>query len=242
MGSMTAHVGIDYIRMLSHALTTVVVELPDTTVPVSAIVRIPIVVRQDLRDSARSRAQRVDVHFQYLCEVIDLFGVSERQGVDGWCNASLSIQLTDKSIDTVWIDGVSKLCSVTSTPLKGALARGYAHRGHVDVLVSNGELRQDGHCVTDGSTRLVFSNVAITASPYPASSHLDVVLNSQAEHEGVLRVLDLSGNEVQRRQIHSTKSGSVSERFDVSQLASGAYTLHYVHERGVSSATVLVYR
>ena len=88
----------------------------------------------------------------------------------------------------------------------------------------------------------MFANVGIIASPYPASSYLDVTLDSQAEHQGILRVLDLSGNEVQRRQIRSTTSGSATERFDVNQLASGAYTLHYVHERGVSSTTVLVYR
>jgi hypothetical protein len=242
MGAVTAYIGIDYVRMFSNVSTTVFVELPDTTIPVSARVRIPIIVRQSAGASTYAKVRQIELRFTYLCEVIDLLGVSEQARSPGECVATLTIPLSDKIIDTVWVEGISKLCSVTSTPLVGRYSSGIADRGRVEVVVSNGELRQDGHCVTDGSTRLVFANVGIIASPYPASSYLDVTLDSQAEHQGILRVLDLSGNEVQRRQIRSTTSGSATERFDVNQLASGAYTLHYVHERGVSSTTVLVYR
>lgn len=242
MGPATAHIGIDYIRMFAQTSTTVYVELPDTTVRVGASIRIPIVVRSSNVGPELPRIRRLEVRFVYMCEVIDLFGVDEREQQNGECVATFKLDSIQGSIDTVWIEGVSKLCSRTSTPLLGTYSQGIADRGRVEVVVRNGELRQDGHCVTDGSTRLVFSTVGVSASPYPASSFVDVALTGLAQHKGTLRLLDLNGNEVMQRFVSSDLNGRATDRVNVSQLASGSYTIQYLHDRGVSSATIMVYR
>jgi hypothetical protein len=242
MGPVTAYIGIDYVRMFSNVSTTVFIELPDTTIPVSTRVRIPIIVRQSAGASTYAKVRQVELRFTYLCEVIDLIGVSEQVRSAGECVATLTIPLTDRIVDTIWVEGISKLCSVTSTPLVGTFSSGIADRGRVEVVVTNGELRQDGHCVTDGTKRLVFSSVAIAAQPFPAAAFVDVTLTGRIEHHGLLRLLDINGNEVVRRFVRSSSSGGLVERFDVSQLASGSYTVHYVHERGLSSTTALVHR
>ena len=242
MGQMTAFIGIDYIRMFSQASTTVYVELPDTTVRVSDYIRIPVVVRRVSTDREPVRIRTIEIRFSYRCEVVDLYGVAERDQQNGECIATLRIDSLANDVDTVWIDGVSKLCSITSTPLTGISAQARVDRGRIEIGLRNGELRQDGHCVTNGSTRLVFSTVGVTSHPYPASSYVDVNLTGLTQHQGVLRLLDLNGNEVMHRFVSSGPNGLARDRMDVSQLASGSYTIHYVHERGVSSATVLVYR
>lgn len=242
MGHKTAFIGIDYIRMFSQASTTVYVELPDTTVRVSDYIRIPVVVRRVSTDREPVRIRTIEIRFSYRCEVVELYGVDERDQQNGECIATLRIDSLGNDVDTVWIDGVSKLCSITSTPLTGISAQASVDRGRIEIGLRNGELRQDGHCVTNGSTRLVFSTVGVTSHPYPASSYVDVNLTGLAQHQGVLRLLDLNGNEVMHRFVSSGPNGLARDRMDISQLASGSYTIHYVHERGVSSATVLVYR
>ena len=242
MGQMNAFIGIDYIRMFSNASTTVQVELPDTTVRVGDYIRIPVIVRRASAGRETIRIRNLEVRFIYRCELVDLFSVEESEQQNGECIATLRIDSLANDVDTVWIDGVSKLCGITSTPLTGFSARGTADRGRAEIVVRNGELRQDGHCVTDGSTRLVFSTVGVSSYPYPASSYVDVTLTGLAQHQGTLRLLSLNGNEVMRRSMYSGQNGLAEDRIDVSQLASGSYTIHYVHERGVSSATVLVFR
>jgi hypothetical protein len=242
MGPMLSYVGIDFVRMLSRAVSTVVVELPSISIPVGEPVRIPIVVRKSASLIPGVKVETVELRFIYQCEIIDLYGVHEESRNRDECEASLVVRLSQNPIDTFWIDGLSKLCGKTSTPLSASYSLGYATRGRVEVIVENGELRQVGHCVTEGSTRLVFSAVSISAVAVLSGSLIEVTLDSKSQHHGELVVYDLTGNEVHRRPVRLSREGQVFEKIDASQLTVGGYTVIYIHESGISSTTVLVYK
>lgn len=242
MGVMTAYAGIDFVRMLLRVQSTVSIELPNTTIPVGASVRIPIVVRKSNSLLPGVRVEKVDLRFVYQCEVIDLFGVSEEAQNDGGCVARMALQLSGNPIDTFWVDGLSKLCGKTSTPLLASYAMGYANRGSAIVIVENGELRQVGHCVTEGSTRLVFSDINMSALSSSMGSIIEVTLESNSQHNGELYVFNIAGNEVHRRSVHAPGAVKVTEKIDASQLAPGLYTLSYNYVSGVSSISVLVHK
>lgn len=239
-GKLNVYAGIDYIRMFSRASTSIHVILPDTTVNVGEYIAVPVIIQKGKERSGHVTVTRISVEFRYDCQVVDLFGVSETAVSDGYCTALLTVYPSENEEDTIWINGISKLCSVTSTRLTARRATAEAERGRVAVVVSNGEIRQTGHCVTDGETRLVFAPVGITVAPYPASGSAHVNLVAFNQHYGTLRLMDLQGSTVRVVDVQSAQDGSFSTQIDLAGLASGAYMLHYVHQTGLSSAVLQV--
>jgi hypothetical protein len=234
-------VGIDYIRLFGLFGSDVEIQLPSQEIPVSAKVTIPVVVRSR---STMNGVRTIEgwCQFTYRCELIDLLDVGETYLGDGLCRATIPFKVDVGGSDTIWIGGVSKLCGITSTALSAVKTMGIAEKGRTRVTVTNGELRQTGHCVTDSSTRLVFSNVNLGVYPQPASNRAIVSMKARTSHEGAVSCFDVHGNELFRKDVGSRSAGESSLEFDVSNLINGTYTLQYVHTNGISSIQLVVQR
>jgi hypothetical protein len=234
-------VGIDYIRLFGLFGSDIEIQLPSQEIPVSAKVRLPVVVRSR---STMNGVRTIEgwCQFIYRCELVDLLDVGEAYLGDGSCRAVVPFKVEVGGSDTIWIDGVSKLCGVTSTTLSAVKAMGVAEKGRTRVTIINGELRQTGHCVTDGSTRLVFSNVNLGVYPQPASNRAIVSMKARTSHEGAVSCFDVNGNEIFRREVGSRFAGESSMELDVSNLVNGSYTLQYRHSNGISSIQLVVQR
>lgn len=234
-------IGIDYIRLFGLYGTTVEVILPDQEIPVSKPVSIPIVVKCN---TTMNGAESVKgwFSFSYRCEIIDLFDVSEKNMGNDLCLATVPFTVNVGEQDTIWLNGISKLAGSTSTSLTAARTAGIAEKGRTVISIKNGELRQTGHCVTDGNTRLVFSNVNLGVFPQPATTRVTVTMNSRAAHEGFLSCFDIHGNVISTADISKKAPGESRVEIDVSSLVNGTYTMQYLHEAGVSSVQLVVQR
>lgn len=239
--SMQPLVGIDYIRVFGLYGTDVQVSLANLDIPVSDTVRIPVLVTSRTTMNGVKTVSG-SVQFTYRCELIDLWGVNEKPVEDGQCVASLPFTVNVNTTDTLYINGVSKLCSITSTALSGLKAAGIAEKGLTRVSVNNGELRQTGHCITDGTTRLILKAVNLSVYPQPATSRASIGMSSLGGHSGVINVYDLNGNAVGRMLVAPQPKGLVAQDLDVSGLTNGTYTVQYVYDSGVSSVSMVIQR
>lgn len=242
MGSHDAYVGLDYIRMFSQASTVFVVELPDSTVSVGDSVKLPVVIKRGVTDGAGSTIREVVIQFSYRCELLDLYGDVERELLDGSCIGTISYRPSNRDVDTVWLTGITKLCSITSTALEGGVSYGRADRGRVVIDVKPGEIRQEGHCFSGGTRRLLFSAVGMSAFPQPAKDHVRIQFESLSKHAGTLILSDLTGNRILQMPVSSLQDGFAEVGIDVGGLAPGSYALCYSYGNGVSCTSVLVHK
>lgn len=240
-GILSPLIGIDYIRLYGLYGTEVEIYLPNQEIPVSASVRIPLIITAKT-NLAGVRSVQGSVQFSYHCELIDLIGVGESNAGSGQCTSTVPFSVRVGVLDTIWIDGISKLCGITSTDLTSIRAVGIAEKGQTRVLVHDGELRQTGHCVTDGTKRLVFNSVALGVYPQPTRGPFQVTLQSLASHSGTLYCYDVEGNERLRVDITEKPAGVTTQSMDLTGLPPGNYSLQYRHASGISAASVMVFR
>lgn len=239
--SLQPLIGIDYIRVFGLYGTDVEVALANIDIPVSDTVTIPVVVKA-VTSMNGVKTVTGTVQFTYRCELVDLIGVDEQPLGNGLCIATIPFRVAVNTTDTIWIEGISKLCSITSTSLIGARAIGLAEKGLTRMTVRNGELRQTGHCITDGNTRLILSTVKLSIYPQPAATRASVGMKSLRGHSGELNVYDINGSIVQRIAVGAQPQGTIAQELDVTSLVNGTYTVQYTYDTGVSSATMVIQR
>ena len=233
--------GIDYIRAWGRRSTEVTVSLPDADIPVGQYIRVPVVV-SSTTTMPGALSVKGRIQFVYQCELVDLFGVNESNIGNGQCTAEVSFSTRIGQTDTIWIEGISKLCAIVSTTLVGVQTRSESNRGLSRVQVIGGELRQGGHCVTEGSRRLVKQSVLLQVFPNPSRGAATIGMESLVGHGGRVLVHDLNGNLVDTIETGEFTGGTSYLPINLTKHPEGTYFIEYHNEGGVSATSLTVSR